>query len=313
MLKVEDYQNEHDENFENEQHFYDDIFSLDNLRSFTNQQFFEPLNSSEKDFFPFNTYIFFEEELPIEDFFKNDPANIDTSSENQMVGSDSSKEEPQKINKKNKFITTKENSKTSQGTKEGSIQLKKKRGRVRRSPNKSERREHNKYSPDNILRKVQIHFISYLLFLFNLLLKHYNIEERVVNINTKDKGTINVKNLNSLKEKTLDDVISSELSTKFTKKGEDHNKKICDKIKNDGNYKVLNLILKEKYLKFFKNYYHNEKTINLKEYSDHEEIIQFPSEPKTLNDLFNKESNRGDEKYKKTVLEVIKNTKFFII
>jgi hypothetical protein len=294
---------EHDENFENERQFFDDIFSLDNSRSFT--------NSSKKDFFPLNTYTSFEKELPFKDFFKKDPANIDTSSENQMVGSDSSQEEPQKINKKYKFITARENSNNSQGTKEGSIQLKKKRGR-RRIPNKSERREHNKYSRDNILRKVQIHFISYLLFLFNLLLKHYNIEERVVNINTEDKRTINVKDLNSLKEKTLCGVISSGLSAKFTKKGKDHNQKICEKI-NDGNYKVLKLILEEKYLKFFKSYYHNEKTINLKEYSEHEEIIHFSSEPKTLDDLFNKESNRGDEKYKKTVLEVIKNTKFFMI
>lgn len=171
-----------------------------------------------------------------------------------------------------------------------STQLNKKRGRPVELEN-SERinqKVHDKFASDNLIRKIQVHFISFIISFFNSILKTLDYEERFLKLNYEFKKNVNRQFFESLKGKKLSDIICNEISNKYKNKDSNENKKIYEKIKDK---KVLKNLFDENYLIFFKDvYYKSQKRISLYKYGLQKEIILSEKE-KMFKDLINENIN----------------------
>ena len=158
---------------------------------------------------------------------------------------------------------------------ESSVKLfilkRKKRGRVKQ---KKINKIHDKHTIDNVLRKIQVNYITFLISFINEILKNLNYNERFLKLDYSIKKNINKYFFESLKTKNIGEIICSKISDKY-KKVKKNNRNIFEKIKEKKNKekKVIINILSENYLDFFwKIYYKSSKLINLKEYGLDKEI-----------------------------------------
>ncbi len=231
-----------------------------------------------------------------------------------------------KIKKPNDLFIVKNENDTS---KENSTQSNKElRGRKRKnfSIKYANKRPHDKNSLDNILRKIQVHYISFLILFLNAILKHLENNSQYPELKQKSskplkfckldynfKKNVNKKAIELLKSKTIGDIIKNKISSKYSKTNDevknDYNKIICEKIKQTEYYEVINKILSENYLKFFEIYHQNKRNINLREYGMDEDII-LPSNVKTFSDLLKTDKEKADKEYRKNIDECINN--FFV-
>ena len=174
----------------------------------------------------------------------------------------------------------------------------KKRGRMKKKQNTKYKREHTRDSPDNILRKIQVHFINFIVYFLNVILKNFNFKQKFMKLDYEFKKGIKKEILNILKSKNLGELISQEISNKYKTKNKNYNKNIYGEIKN---YKVINKILSINYLDFFKNiYFQNKKCIDLREYG-FDEKIELTDDSKMFKGLINK--NKED---KRKIYQIIK-------
>ena len=153
-------------------------------------------------------------------------------------------------------------------------------------------RFHNENETDNILRKIQVHYLSFIESYLNDILENFGYKERFQRLDYNFKKNIKKKFVESLKEKTIGDIISNKISNKYKYKKKDFNEKLCDKLKKEN--KILNIILSQNYLlPFQKVYYKNINEINLKYFGLDEDIyIILSDKVKMYKDLLfkNKES-----------------------
>lgn len=177
---------------------------------------------------------------------------------------------------------------------------KKKRGRKMKQNNSTKEENnqntHDKFSNDNLLRKIQIHYISFLISIINLILRDLNYEEQFLKLNYNIKKNINKKFFESLKNKKLSEIICNKISKKYKKYDSNINIKIYNKIKNN---EILKNFFNENYLSFFKNiYYESKRIINLKKYGLEKEIF-LSEEIKMFKDLLqdNIDENIDNKKY----------------
>ena len=180
--------------------------------------------------------------------------------------------------------------------------------------NKKRKNTHNKLSSDNLLRKVQVHYFSFLISFLNYLLelfkydyKFLELDYRIkknINKNVKKRKIGNVKIINSFDDVSVEKIISQKRKKQCKKYEENHNQIICEAVKRN---KILYNILKDKHLNIFKKFYFTtSKLINLKEYGE-DKCIKLPNEVKTHIDLLKDNSDFGEE-YKKSINQcIIKN------
>ena len=141
----------------------------------------------------------------------------------------------------------------------------KKRGR---KPKKVTKRIHNALDQDNIIRKIQVHFLSFIIFFCNDLIQAIfpNNKDLVFkNIVYEIKKTVNHAYIENLKSKSIGDILQLKASPKNKKFNDNINKIIFDKICS------LNPFLKKffeiSYLDMFNNYYcKNEREIDVEGY-----------------------------------------------
>ena len=185
-------------------------------------------------------------------------------------------------------------------TKENGEKLKKKRGR-QTEENKStiegsNQKIHDKFSIDNTLRKIQVHYISCIISASNDILKDFNYQERFYKLDYNFKKTVNKDYFESLKTKKLIDIICNNISKKYKEKGENPNHKIYEKIKENT---VLKKFFDENYITFFRDvYFKGDKIINLKKYGL-DKVITLSKYVKIFKDLIrdNKNNVENSEKY----------------
>lgn len=138
---------------------------------------------------------------------------------------------------------------------------------------KKKRKCHNKFAKDNIKRKIQVHYLKFLVKLINKII--LEIFKKYNNINLSDKKNIenfqfkyldydftkkiDNASFNSLKSKNLADIFTENTSPKFRIL---NNRIIYDNIIRIN--KDINNLLKKPYLEFFNVFYKNESNINLK-------------------------------------------------
>ena len=179
-------------------------------------------------------------------------------------------------------------------TKIDSIKIKK-RGRPKGQNNsliKANQNDHNKYSMDNILRKVQVHFFNFIISILNDILKELNFTERFLKISYDAKNDVCKDKVESLKTKEISDIVCLDISSKYNTKDKNTNRNIYDKIKDN---EILNKLFKAKYMEFFDIYYKNKsKYINFTKFGLEKEVRR-SDKTKVFFDLSKK--NEHDKEY----------------
>ena len=182
--------------------------------------------------------------------------------------------------------------------KKNSKDKKRKKGRKKKEKKNDEEniiqkkiKSHDENRTDNILRKIQSHYLSFIESYLNEILEYFGYKERFQRLDYKFKKKIKKKFVKSLNEKTIGEIISNKISIKYRYKKEDFNQKLLDKLKKDN--KVLNNIFSQNYLTVFqKVYYKNKNKINLKDFGlDEDKDIILSGKVKMFKDLLSKNKN----------------------
>ena len=147
----------------------------------------------------------------------------------------------------------------------------KKRRRPKTSKDHKKNKIHKFDSPDNILRKIHSHYLSFIISFMNDILNHLNYSQRFLDLNYKFKKKANKKEIEDIKKESIGDIICQEINGKFKSKDKSYNKVIFEEIKDN---KILKNILSEKYINIFKKIYHRgNKIINLREYGLNKKVV----------------------------------------
>lgn len=124
---------------------------------------------------------------------------------------------------------------------------------------------------DNLQRKIQVHFLSFTINFTNDALEsvdkicNYNFKQ----INQKYKITVNYKHILQLKNSTLKDLLSLEISEKYKKYKTSHNKELLEIIEDEW----LNELFNINYLDLFRLYYNDKKPLGKIVLRDREIIL----------------------------------------
>ena len=150
------------------------------------------------------------------------------------------------------------------------------RGRKNRVNNK--RPKHDKFSRDNIKRKIQVDYLKFLVNLINKIIDEIVYEGHNINnikfypINYEFAKKVNKNSFDSLKNTTIGDIFKDNVSPRFNNY-KNLNKKVYNIIIKQNQNQIIKNILDKKYLEFFKSYYLHEEKINLFKYGLNQNII----------------------------------------
>ena len=121
---------------------------------------------------------------------------------------------------------------------------------------------HRSDSFDNLLRKIQVHFLNFLIDFCNEALKteYENSDYSFKQINYKVKKEIKYSYLKNLKHCSIKDILNFDISSKYLKIDRKHNKKLLEKIESSSIW--LYNLFQMNYLQLFKYYYNDGKPLN---------------------------------------------------
>ena len=170
------------------------------------------------------------------------------------------------------------------------------RGRKRKSldPNQLYKVNiHSKWESDNILRKIQVHYLSFIIDFSNDVLKEfaYKKEDLFFDIDYKIKEKVNQKFIAELKGSDIGNVLCQNISPKYSTYRKDRNKIIYYKaIENE----IIKYLFSINYLELFNNvYYKNEKKYSFK-FKNYYGIINL-SNVKTFRDLLDEKAGENKD------------------
>ena len=177
-----------------------------------------------------------------------------------------------------------------------------KRGRPNKSNlKKNSRKIHNKFTSDNLRRKIHIHFLNFIISFLNEILSYSGYEDQFYKLDyNRNIKNVNKAFFNRLKNKNIGEIISEKISSKFKNKEKDFNFFFFQKLKND---KILNKLFSQSYFLIFKVFYFpSKKKINLKEYGLNVEI-SLSEDVKMYSDLLERFE---DNDYKRAIINYTK-------
>ena len=158
-----------------------------------------------------------------------------------------------------------------------------------RKPQKESKRRHNALDPDNILRKIQVHYLSFIINFSNDILRTIIPDEKDLhfkNINYSLKKIVNHSYIEELKSKKISEILQLNISPKNRKFIPEINKMIYIKVCE------MNQFLKNffdiSYLDMFNQYYNyrKERVIDVGTYK-----VQITERTKLFIDLLKKNKN----------------------
>ena len=151
-------------------------------------------------------------------------------------------------------------------------EIRKKAKRGRQSTKKSNKGIHDDSRFDNLIRKIQVHFFSFVIAFCNDAYKKefkYS-DESFKNINYKNKITVNFDYTYGLRNLCIKDLLKMKISEKYTKYGKFYNEELLEKIECHSQW--LDRLFQMNYLKLFSYYYNKGKPLD-KIVFENEEII----------------------------------------
>jgi hypothetical protein len=177
----------------------------------------------------------------------------------------------------------------------------KKRGRHSISENE-DKKNHDRFSDDNILRKIQVHYLSFIISFINDILKSLGFREKFYNLSYKFKHVVNKEQLTKLKSSNIGEIVSNRISTRYIRIGENFNSNLYKKFETN---KVLSKIFGMNYLIFFRMFYmKNDKNVDLRIFGIDKEIT-LSKTTKTYYELLENLKKEEDEIYIKKVNECL--------
>ena len=178
-----------------------------------------------------------------------------------------------------------------------SIYIQQKRGR---KTNDNLPKIHGKFDEDNIIRKIQVSYINFIIDFMNILLIIINRKDlHFIPLNYYYKRKVNKEHRASLKNTTIEEVLKNKISSKYSTKNENVNKDICEKIKKENINIFVNILKLNIFFFFDKIYYKNRRKFNLKEFGFDDLDVQLPNKIELFEDLIAKNKNEIHfEKYK---------------
>jgi len=134
-----------------------------------------------------------------------------------------------------------------------------KRGRYCRKENKYE--VHGSDSWDNIERKIQVHFLTFLINFCNDALKaeYEHSKYTFKQINYRDKTRISHMHKQHLKGCNIKDILNLEISNKYKNYQRNANKDLLNKVESSD---WLDKLFQMNWIELFNYYYNNEKPLN---------------------------------------------------
>lgn len=172
--------------------------------------------------------------------------------------------------------------------------LGRKTNKSKRESNDPKKPSHGIFSEDNASVKIQTHYMNFIISVLNCIFPHFNFHKKLSKLNKKFKINIKKDNVGSLNDKTIGEIISNKISLKYTTIDDkiNANKNIYEEIKN---IPIINKILSEKYLVFFKKfYYYSDSYINLKDYGLNKDI-KITKKVENFKHLLEKNKKRGNK------------------
>ena len=158
-----------------------------------------------------------------------------------------------------------------------------------------EKPSHGIDSEDNILVKIQTHYLNFIISFLNNIFPLFNYHKKLKNFDRSFKINIKKSNLNDyLNKNTIGEIISNKISKKYKTIDDkiNENKNIYEEIKH---IPILKEILSQNYLTFFKKfYYFSDSNINLKDFGLNKTII-LSKKVKNFNHLLLDNEKRGSE------------------
>jgi hypothetical protein len=182
-----------------------------------------------------------------------------------------------------------------------------KSGRKRKHQLKEGDKIHDKYSEDNILRKIQVHYLNFIIDVVNELLIHFGYPIKFIDIDYNEKKIITKKKLSSLRNSNIGEILCKKTSPKFRTKSKDNiNENIItfNQVKKN---KFINEFLSQNYMKLFKDVY----LINKRNINENGINFQFSEKVQTYEGFLRKIEKYDDKgEYKKTIDSVIQKYYF---
>ena len=168
----------------------------------------------------------------------------------------------EKVIKKNIFKSVNIEKLNESGKKDENNLEKKRRGRKPKNET-FPKRVHDAHDYDNILRKIQVHFLTFIICFMNDLIEAFipnSKDLKFKNLSYKLKKTVNHSYVEELKTKTVGDILQFQASSKNKRSIDSINKVIFQKVKDLCpfiNYKFFNM----SYLEIFSQYYYKSEKI----------------------------------------------------
>lgn len=168
---------------------------------------------------------------------------------------------------------------------------------------------HSKKKFDNILTKIQVGYINFLVDFTNrlivLLYGRNDLKFRYLDSQVKKHNKSDIRK--QQKEGSIGDMLKNEISPKYKTLNANTNFLIYDELKRSGFYDILN-ILNQKFLFFFdKVYFVNKRQFNLKDFGLNDLEVDLPESIKLYENLSNKNIGDADfEEYKIKMEECVK-------
>ena len=181
--------------------------------------------------------------------------------------------------------------------------IKKKRGKPASNENQ---KIHTKEKNDNILRKIQTSYFTFIIKFLNEFMKNENLKYKFIDFSHSFKKNIKIEFRKELRNKTIKDIILKfPISPKNSNYNINHNINVYNKLCEQNQYIILN-ILEKNYLYFFeKIYYNNCIKFNLRQFGLDDYEIELSKNVNTYKDLLKKGNNKELE-YKNLIEKCIK-------
>ena len=177
-------------------------------------------------------------------------------------------------------------------------------GRKRKTEIKEGDIIHDKNALDNILRKLNCHFIN--CFIIPMINELINSEEKFLKISYNYIKDVSEIKFIELKQKSIGVIIQQDINKKYSTKSPNHNKNLFNIVREDEDIKNL---LNKIYIDIFRNYYFENK----KEIIFADSYIKL-KKVETLKDFILKKNKDNDEnkkrRYEQRIYEVIKKKYF---
>jgi hypothetical protein len=166
---------------------------------------------------------------------------------------------------------------------------------------------HTKIKFDNILTKVQVSYVNFLVDFINIVLENFERKDlKFKYIDSKIKKNNKISQRQKIKGGSIGDILNNKISCKYTTLDKDSNIILLQNLENEGLFEIIE-ILEQNFLFFFeKVYYKSLRKFNLKEFGLIDLEVVLPKQVKLFENLLMKNKNdlRFDE-YKKKLEKCI--------